>query len=168
MSGDAAAVGRGAASRAPTPRPPGLGSSTRRAALARIAALAAGALPAYGVAAQDPRAALVATAARDWLALVDAGDLAAARASAAARFRKASTEAAWSAALARQRGPRGSMQQRALVRTRFEKALRGQPEGDYAILLFRTVFEKQAGTAEAVTLEREPDGIWRVVGYSIR
>jgi hypothetical protein len=64
--------------------------------------------------------------------------------------------------------PRGSVVQRTLASTRFEKSFPGAPEGEYAVLAFRTAFEKEAGGTETVTLEREPDGIWRVVGYTIR
>jgi Protein of unknown function (DUF4019) len=35
-------------------------------------------------------------------------------------------------------------------------------------VLFRTAFEKKTDAAETVTLEREPDGKWRVIGYTIR
>jgi len=120
------------------------------------------------VQAQDPRATVVAAAARDWLALVDRGDAKAARDRAAVKFRESAPEDRWAKALAVQRGPRGPVVQRTLARTRFEKSFPGAPEGEYAVLAFRTAFEKEAGGTETVTLEREPDGIWRVVGYTIR
>ena len=41
-------------------------------------------------------------------------------------------------------------------------------EGEYASLVFRTSFANQADARETVTLERESDGAWRVVGYFIR
>ena len=40
--------------------------------------------------------------------------------------------------------------------------------GDYAVIVFRTAFEKKVSVAETLTMEREPDGKWRVIGYSIR
>jgi hypothetical protein len=42
------------------------------------------------------------------------------------------------------------------------------PAGDYAVLLFRTAFERQTVAGETVTLEREKDGRWRVIGYFIQ
>jgi hypothetical protein len=111
---------------------------------------------------------VVAATARDWLALVDRGDARAARDRAAAKFRDAAPEDRWAKALAAQRGPRGAVVQRTLARTRFEKSFPGAPDGEYAVLAFRTSFEKEVVASETVTLEREADGVWRVVGYTIR
>ena len=47
----------------------------------------------------------------------------------------------WAKALAAQRGPRGAVLQRTLASTRFEKSFPGAPEGEYAVLAFRTAFE---------------------------
>ncbi|HVE50995.1 MAG TPA: DUF4019 domain-containing protein [Casimicrobiaceae bacterium] len=109
----------------------------------------------------------VASVARDWLQLVDRGDTAAAYKAAGARFRGSMSSEIWSKALVSQREPRGKLLQRALSQTAFEKRLGDLPEGEYAMLLFRTAFEKQPDAGETVTLEREKDG-WRVVGYLIR
>jgi hypothetical protein len=138
----------------------------RRRALAAVAALAVlAALPARG---QNPRTSIVAATARDWLALVDRGDAGAARNAAAAKFRDAAPADRWAKALAAQRGHRGKVLQRTLASTRFEKSFPGAPEGEYAVLAFRTAFENSPGGTETVTLEREADGIWRVVGYVIQ
>jgi hypothetical protein len=142
------------------------GVGSRRRVLAGLLGVAA--LAATPVLAQDPRASVVAAAARDWLALIDRGDAKAARDRAAVKFREAAPEDRWAKALAAQRGPRGSVVQRTLASTRFEKGFPGAPEGEYAVLAFRTAFAKEAGGTETVTLEREADGVWRVVGYSIR
>jgi hypothetical protein len=138
----------------------------RRRVLAGL--VGAVALAAAIVHAQDPRASVVAATARDWLALVDRGDAKAARDRAAGKFREAAPEDRWAKALASQRGPRGPVVQRTLASTRFEKSFPGAPEGEYAVLAFRTAFEKEAGGTETMTLEREADGVWRVVGYTIR
>jgi len=140
--------------------------SFRRRALVR-ALLGAWLLPSTARA-QDPRANAVALAARDWLALVDRGEGMAAHTRAGAKFRESLPLERWMGALAEQRTPRGRFVQRTLVRTTFQKQLPGAPEGDYAVLLFRSSFEKQVDAAESVTLEREKDGAWRVVGYFIR
>ncbi len=147
-------------------RRPTAGPEHRRRATAALLAIAA--LAAVPVPAQDPRASVVAAIARDWLALVDRGEAKAARDRSAAKFRDAAPEDRWAKALAAQRGPRGPVVQRTLASTRFEKSFPGAPEGEYAVLAFRTAFEKEAGGTETVTLEREADGVWRVVGYTIR
>ena len=141
----------------------GLGGR-RRVLVGLLGAVALAATPAR---AQDPRASVVAATAREWLALVDRGDARAARERAGLKFRDAAPEDRWAKALAAQRGPRGAVVQRTLASTRFERSFPGAPEGEYAVLAFRTAFEKQGGGTETVTLEREADGIWRVVGYTI-
>ena len=118
--------------------------------------------------AQDPRASVVAGVARDWLALADKGDAAATHAKAGARFRQAMSQAAWSQALGKERTGRGAVAQRTLVQTRFDPKAPGMPPGEFAVLLYRTSFAKHPDAGETVTLEREKDGAWRVVGYSIR
>ena len=140
---------------------------TRRAWLR---ALAIAPLATIGsVRAQDPRAGLAVNAARDWLGLVDAGDLAGSHARAGAKFRKAVSDKEWTVAYETERRPRGAVAQRTLYQTQFDTKLAGMPgEGEYALLLFRASFANQSDARETVTLERESDGQWRIVGYSIR
>lgn len=132
-------------------------------ALASGAALAT--LPAL---AQDPRASAAIAAARDWLVLTDRGEFAASHAKAGAKFKSVLDADRWTAALKKERGPRGALVTRTVVRSTFQTTLPGAPDGDYALVLFRTSFAKATDAAETVTLEREPDGAWRVVGYFIR
>jgi hypothetical protein len=44
----------------------------------------------------------------------------------------------------------------------------GAPEGEYALIVYRTAYGNRVDTRETVTLERETDGTWRVIGYFIR
>jgi hypothetical protein len=123
------------------------------------------------VLAQDPRAGAVIHAAREWLALVDAGDVATSHARAGAKFRKALSDKEWAVAYATERRPRGAMVQRTLFQTTFDTLLpKVQGEGEFASLVFRTSFANQSDARETVTLEREVerDGQWRVIGYFIR
>jgi len=139
----------------------------RRRALAALAALA-GAAVLRPVRAQDPRASDAVAAARDWLLMTDHGDAAESHKRAGARFRGAIGVRDWQVALARERTPRGAVVQRAVVQTAFQRSLPGVPDGDFALLQFRTSFAKQTNAGETVTLEREADGAWRVIGYFIR
>lgn len=134
-----------------------------------LAALAAGAAAfATRALAQDPRISAAVSAARDWLLMTDHGDAEESFKRAGARFRGAMNVAQWQAALARERTPRGAVVQRAVVQTAIQRSLQGLPEGDYALLQFRTSFAKQTDAGESVTLEREADGVWRVIGYFIK
>ncbi len=134
--------------------------------LQALAALAlVRALPA---AAQDPMTSAAQKAARDWLALVDANDAAGSWKAAGERYRKALPEEAWAKALAEARAPLGAVQQRTMLETTFQDHLDEGPKGDFAMVLFRTSYEKRADGRESVTLEREADGAWHVIGYYIR
>jgi len=147
----------------------------RRRALAALAgaglAVAAFAVGpgATGVArAQDPRAADAQRAAREWLALADRFDSVGSRETAGKRFKDAMTADEWSQALRRERSPLGTLEQRTLLQTLFEKSFGGLPDGDYALVTFRSAYSNRSDVRESVTLEREADGRWRVIGYFLR
>jgi hypothetical protein len=144
--------------------------SAPRLAVRAILALAlfACVLAAPPVAAQDSRESTVQQAARDWLAIVDRGDYKATWDAAGSKFRLAITPERWSEAIAAVRGPLGALAQRSVLKTTFTRSFPGVPDGDYALVVFRTAFEKKTEGDETVTLEHEPDGAWRVVGYFIR
>ena len=119
--------------------------------------------------AQDPRATPVQQAALAFLALTDRDDGMASWQLAGKQFQNAISDAKWTEALHGVRIPLGSVSERALLSTKFTTSFAGAAaEGDYALLLFRTSFAKRTDARETVTLEREPDGAWRVIGYFIR
>ena len=105
--------------------------------------------------------------ARDWLAVTDRGDAKASWNAAGKRFQAALPAARWAAAFNRVRQPLGVVISRSMISTRFAKNLRGMPEGNYSLVVFRTSFANKTEAREVVTLEREPDGAWRVIGYVI-
>jgi hypothetical protein len=118
--------------------------------------------------AQDPNSTTVQSAAREWLALSDADNAAQSFDAAGQQFKRAMSRDGWVAALKKAREPLGKAEQRSVLATTFATSVPGAPDGNYAIVLFRTSFAKKADAAESVTLERESDGAWRVVGYFIR
>jgi|APFre7841882630_1041343.scaffolds.fasta_scaffold10451_2 hypothetical protein len=116
--------------------------------------------------AQDPRASTVQKAARDWLVLFDSGDVAGTRDAAGAKFRDSVDIETWSQAVARTRTPVGELEQRAMLSTKFDTVLKdGGPPGDFAVIVFRSSYAKRPETYETITLERERDGVWRVIGF---
>ncbi|HVP87869.1 MAG TPA: DUF4019 domain-containing protein [Casimicrobiaceae bacterium] len=123
---------------------------------------------AAGVQAQDPRASEAQAAARSWLLIADKGDVEASWSAAGKKFREVLDLTTWRQALTEARGPLGDVQTRTMRATRFDAKMPGGPDGDYAQVLFETDFAKNSGARETVTLEREPDGVWRVMGYLIR
>ena len=138
----------------------------RRGALRAAAAIALAAL-APALAAQDARAFEAQAAARKWLALTDHDDAAAAWDAADKQFQATMSVERWTDALKQVRGPLGAFDQRAVVSTKFTKTLKDFPDGDYAIVVFRSSFAKKPVSQETVTLNRDSGGTWRVVGYAI-
>jgi hypothetical protein len=134
----------------------------RLLAAACLAWLAAGA-----AIAQDPRASAAQAAARDWLTLTDRGDAPASWNAASGKFRAALPLSGWADALSKKRGPMGAIRSRTALKTSFQKTFPGVPQGDYAQVSYNTSFSNNANGHESVTLERERDGKWRVVGYFV-
>jgi len=138
-------------------------SSARRLTLAAFAVLAlAGVAPAL---AQDPNVSLAKAAALDWLALADKDDYPGTYANASQRFRGRISSEQWGVALAKVRDQFGPVMERTFVGARPVDAPQEAPEGVFMVLGFRTEFAKRQVGVETVTLEREADGKWRVVGY---
>lgn len=140
-----------------------------RAQAWRALVVAAAALLSIGLAAaQNPRASVVQQTARSWLATTDRGDAAESWKSAGKQFQTALTVERWAESLQRVRPPLGPVASRGLLATEFRKSFPGAPDGEYAIIVFRTSFAKKQDAREMVTLAHEADGAWRVIGYFIR
>jgi hypothetical protein len=133
-----------------------------------LAAICFGSLAATEALAQDPRATAAQAAARAWLELTDSGDAEASWAASGKKFQSAINAAGWREALAKARAPFGKAVSRTAAGTRFDTKFPNGPDGEYALIVFDTTFEHATGAHESVTLEREADGTWRVIGYLIR
>jgi len=109
-----------------------------------------------------------AQSAREFLAITDRDDGKASWDVAGHQFRDSVTKAKWSEKLHAMRASLGAVKSRKLESTEFMDAFPGaKRNGSYAILTFRTQFAAREAV-ETVTLEREADGLWAVIGYSIR
>jgi hypothetical protein len=133
-----------------------------------LAAISLVGFVAGGALAQDPRASAAQTAALAWLAMTDRGDVDASWAAAGKKFQASIDVAKWRDALEKARGPFGKTLSRAAISTKLETKPSGAPEGEYASIIFETSFENATRAGESLTLEREADGTWRVIGYVIR
>jgi len=142
----------------------------RRRALAIIGVVlvtaAIGAVPTHALA-QDPRTTEAQRAARDWLALSDAGDVQGSYASSSPKFQATMTPQQWADASTKARTPYGAVRQRTLAATQAALQVPNLPAGTYVLLMYRTNFANR-DAAETITMERGADGAWRLVGYSIR
>ncbi|MCB2067869.1 MAG: DUF4019 domain-containing protein [Erythrobacter sp.] len=126
-------------------------------------------LPLVAPAQIDTRSEQVATAdaeleaaARDWLALVDAGQWRASYDATGTAFRELNTAQVWEDASLQARVPLGAVTSREA--TNFEWV--PTPPAGHAIVRFRTSFANRPDTVETISLARE-DGQLRVVGYII-
>jgi hypothetical protein len=141
-------------------------SGGRRAMLVAFSAwLLAAAAPAL---AQDPRTSAAQGAALDWLALSDKDDAAGTYAASAKRFKAAITIEKWTEAMKQAREKFGPVQRRTHLMTQTPAPGKNTPPGEFVVLIYRTDFEKRQTGTETITMEREPDGQWRVVGYLMR
>jgi len=138
----------------------------RRRVLRAVAAIACTCVTA--AAAQDPASSLAQAAARDWLALTDAGNGGASWDAAGKLFQGAIKRERWTEALGSVRNPIGALARRSLLSTKFTSSFPGAPDGEYAIVVYRSSFANKADARETVTVAREADGQWRVVGYFIK
>jgi hypothetical protein len=66
------------------------------------------------------------------------------------------------------REPFGALVERQPGQAMYKKTLAGRPDGDYVTVNFLTKFDKKPEVVETVTAVREPDGRWRVTGYTAR
>jgi len=110
----------------------------------------------------------LAGAAAAWLALVDRGDADASWQAAGAFFRAAATTSDWAEKLQAARAPLGPLTSRMLAVVQRVDGLPGAPPGEYEVQQYHSVYDERVAVVEMLTLVREDDGQWRVVGYFIR
>ena len=136
---------------------------------AMLAALSAWALAcAFPAAAQDPQINEARRAALEWLTVVDADNATASYAASSDKFRSTMTQEQWATALAQARVQFGPLERRTFAGAQKSDEIVNKPEGDYMLLYFRSSFAKRESAMEQLTVERAPDGKWRIIGYSIR
>ncbi len=115
---------------------------------------------AQGAAAATPAQAGVVRAARDWLAIVDAGRWEESWRATGESFRSLNTVEVWTRASEQARIPLGAVVSRADMSQEHVPA----PPRGYEMVKFRTSFANRANVVETLTLSREGQA-WRVVGY---
>jgi hypothetical protein len=136
----------------------------RRRVLAAMA-LSAIALP---VSAQDPRRNEAVGAARDWLALLDKHDVKQLYATSGNRFREGISQEKWSEVAESGRQQFGAVRSRTLLGAQSPAETPNRPKGEFMTVVFRAEFEKRGVGTESLTVERESDGKWRVIGYLMK
>lgn len=116
----------------------------------------------------QPGTATAQAAAETWLALVDRAQYAESWQAAAPFFQNAVSQQKWAGAAESVRRPLGPLKSRTLKSSTSAKTLPGAPDGDYVVMQFNTAFEQKAAALETITVQHQPDSLWRVVGYFVR
>ena len=107
------------------------------------------------------------TAATEWLAHVDAGRYGDSWTSAATAFKQAVTQEKWQDAAKRVRDQLGAAKARTKASAVPKSNPSGAPPGDYVIIQYSSVFELRPTATETLTVVRDADGTWRIVGYFV-
>lgn len=123
------------------------------------------AAPAPSPHAQDEEAAR--ERAKAWLALLDAGQYAESWDAAADLFKASMTQERWAGAAEGARSPLGALTSRELRAAEYKTSLEGAPEGEYVVVHFDSAFAQKPKAREIVTLTKQADGSWHVVGYFV-
>ncbi|MCC2674697.1 MAG: hypothetical protein K0R58_1644 [Ramlibacter sp.] len=163
----AAALGVAAAAQAQL-KPPASTGAPARTAPAAPAAPAAQPQAAPGTVSNPEAEKAGQLAAHAFLLLLDRRDWGSAWDASSAAFRQTVPLGAWMDGIPKVREPFGALVQREPGQALYKKTLAGRPDGDYVTVNFLTKFEKNPQVVETVTTIREPDGRWRVMGYTAR
>ncbi len=107
-------------------------------------------------------------AAKQWLALVDAGDYDASWDQASSFFKSQRGKDLWRRQVSKARAPIGRLKPRKVARSQYATELPNAPDGEYVIFQYVAAYEKKAKAVETITPMLDTDGKWRVSGYYIR
>jgi hypothetical protein len=108
-----------------------------------------------------------ALAAAGWLVLLDRRDWGTAWETSSSVFRSTVPLSSWMEAIPKVREPLGNFVERTQVNAMYKTTLQGRPDGEYVSVIFDSKFSNKQ-VQEIVTTVRDPDGKWRVTGYSPR
>ncbi len=117
--------------------------------------------------AQNAKEKAAIASAKQWLALVDAGNYADSWEQAAPMFKNAVSKEEWAKALQASRAPLGKLRAREEKSVSYKTSLPGAPDGQYVVMQFNSSFEHKKSAVETVTTQLN-GGQWQVVGYYLK
>ena len=106
-------------------------------------------------------------AAAGWLVLLDRRDWGRSWETSSTTFRTTVPLGTWMDNVPKVREGLGALVDRVPAEMSYKTSLPGRPPGEYVTVIFLSKFETKE-LQEVVTTVREPDGRWRVTGYSTR
>jgi hypothetical protein len=119
------------------------------------------------IAQAEEKADAAVTAAKAWLALVDAKEYKKSWREAAPYFKENVKEERWEEMIAGVRNPLGKTESRELLTAEYKTSLPGAPDGEYVVIQFKTKFTGKRDSVETIT-PMKTNGVWRVSGYFIK
>jgi hypothetical protein len=105
-------------------------------------------------------------AGKAWLAVIDGKNYRQSWKDASDLFQQGVSEKRWDEMVGNIRKQLGPLKGRVYDSVKLTKTLPGAPDGDYAVITFRSSFEKRADADEVVTLMLD-NGHWKAGGYYI-
>jgi hypothetical protein len=123
--------------------------------------------PAAAPADHSEKEAAAQLAASGWLVLLDRRDWGRAWETSSSVFRTTVPLGTWMDGIPKVRQAMGTFVERTPADATYKTTLEGRPDGEYVTVNFRSKFGERE-LDEVVTTVREPDGKWRVTGYSTR
>ena len=162
------ALGIAATAQAQLKPPPSSGAARSAPATPAAPAAAPAPPPAPGTSSNPEAEKAGQLAAHAWLLLLDRRDWGSAWDASSAVFRQTVPLGAWMDGIPKVREPFGALVERQPGQALYKKTLAGRPDGDYVTVNFLSRFDKNPEVVETVTTVREPDGRWRVTGYTAR
>jgi len=108
------------------------------------------------------------SAAKKWLATVDAGEYAASWKEAAEFLRNTVKPEQLELSMQANRKPLGKLISRKVQKKTYKTSLPSAPDGEYVVIQFKTSFENKKNAIETITPMLDKDGKWRVSGYYIK
>ena len=106
-------------------------------------------------------------AAKEWLAVVDSKEYKKSWHEAAPFFKEHVKEKQWEEQISTVRGLLGKAESREFIDAQFTTTLPGAPQGEYAVIRFKTNFSGKPNSVETIT-PMMANGSWRVSGYFIK
>lgn len=107
-------------------------------------------------------------AAQTWLALTDNGKFPESWDNAASSFQHGIPKDTWEQLSHKVRTPLGARKLREISDEPSNPTLTGTPTGSVVVIRFATSFDNLPAAGETVSLNLEPDGLWKVSGYWIK
>lgn len=107
-------------------------------------------------------------AANEWLELVDSAKYKKSWDIAAEVFKKQIKAEQWESALEKGRNSLGKLVEREFSQRKFTKKLATLPDGNYVVIQYNSKFKNKPAAVETLSLMKNSEDDWKVIGYFIR